>query len=176
MATIRRLRKRWQASSAFNTKLSSSSEDSGMKASLSLSRAVFDFLPLAVRRWPSIWRAGLNSVATIWKRTLINRGWVEAASHSLPTHKAPVPTIVRSCPIADKLLRCRECPLSANSRLMHRSIQYLYSITSSARVSSCGGTVRLSALAVLRLITSSNLVGCWTGSSPGLAPLRIRSA
>jgi integrase len=36
-------------------------------------------------------------------------------SHSLPTHKAPVPTIVRSYPIADKLLRCRECPLSANS-------------------------------------------------------------
>ena len=26
-----------------------------------------------------------------------------------------------------------------------------------------GGTVRPSALAVLRLITSSNVVGCWTG-------------
>ena len=35
-----------------------------------------------------------------------------------------------------------------------------HSITSSARASSDGGTSRPSALAVLRLITSSNLVGC----------------
>jgi hypothetical protein len=39
-------------------------------------------------------------------------------------------------------------------------IAVLYSITSSARESSVDGTLRLSALAVLRLITSSNLVGC----------------
>ena len=31
------------------------------------------------------------------------------------------------------------------------------------------------ALAVLRLMTSSNLVGCSMGRSPGLAPLRMRS-
>ena len=35
-----------------------------------------------------------------------------------------------------------------------------YSITSSARASSVGGTSRPSAFAVLRLITSSYLVGC----------------
>jgi hypothetical protein len=35
-----------------------------------------------------------------------------------------------------------------------------------------GGTLRPSALAVLRLITNSNLVGCWTGRSAGLAPCR----
>jgi len=28
-------------------------------------------------------------------------------------------------------------------------------------------------LAVLRLITSSNFVGCWTGRSAGVVPLRI---
>src|SRR5262245_38365969 len=49
----------------------------------------------------------------------------------------------------------------------------LHSITSSARASSVGGILRLSALAVLRLMTSSNLIGCWTGSSAGFAPLRI---
>src|SRR5262249_19023215 len=38
-----------------------------------------------------------------------------------------------------------------------------HSITSSARASSVGGRSRPSALAVLRLITSSNLVDCWTG-------------
>src|SRR5215813_13207194 len=50
-----------------------------------------------------------------------------------------------------------------------------HSITSSARASSAGEISRPSALAVLRLITSSNLVGCWTGKSPGLAPLKILS-
>ena len=48
-------------------------------------------------------------------------------------------------------------------------------ITSSARASTDGGIVRPSALAVLRLMTSSNLVGCSTGRSAGLAPLRILS-
>ena len=51
----------------------------------------------------------------------------------------------------------------------------LHSITSSARASRVGGTSRPSALAVLRLMTSSNLVGCWTGRSPGEVPLRMRS-
>jgi hypothetical protein len=50
-----------------------------------------------------------------------------------------------------------------------------HSITSSARARSDSGMVRPRALAVLRLITSSNLVGCSTGRSAGLAPLRILS-
>src|SRR5262249_36194193 len=50
-----------------------------------------------------------------------------------------------------------------------------YSITSSARASTEGGMVRPRALAVFRLMTSSNLVGCSTGRSAGWAPLRILS-
>src|SRR5262245_59725713 len=50
-----------------------------------------------------------------------------------------------------------------------------YSITSSVRTSRIGGIERPSALAVFRLITSSNLFGCSTGKSEGLAPLSIRS-
>ena len=50
-----------------------------------------------------------------------------------------------------------------------------HSITSSARASSVGGTSRPSALAVLRLITNSNLVGACTGRSAGFSPLRMRS-
>src|SRR5262249_48243211 len=46
-----------------------------------------------------------------------------------------------------------------------------HSITSSAVASSVWGIVRPSAFAVLRLITSSNLVGCSIGRSAGLAPL-----
>ena len=48
-----------------------------------------------------------------------------------------------------------------------------HSITSSAWASSVGGTSRPSALAVLRLITSSRLVGNSIGRSPGATPLRI---
>jgi hypothetical protein len=51
-----------------------------------------------------------------------------------------------------------------------------YSITSSARASSVGGTVRPSAFAVLRLIASSYLVAFCTGKSAGFSPLRMRSA
>src|SRR5437773_8356395 len=43
----------------------------------------------------------------------------------------------------------------------------------SARSSSDCGIVRPSALAVLRLMTSSNLVGCLTGAAPVFVPSRI---
>jgi hypothetical protein len=51
----------------------------------------------------------------------------------------------------------------------------LHSITSSAIASILSGMTRPSALAVLRLTTRSNLVGCSTGRSPGFAPRRILS-
>src|SRR5262245_49149976 len=50
-----------------------------------------------------------------------------------------------------------------------------HSITSSARASSVGGTSRPRAFAVLILMISSNLVGCSTGKSAGLAPRKILS-
>src|SRR5215471_452347 len=49
-----------------------------------------------------------------------------------------------------------------------------HSITSSAAASSDADTVRPSTLAVLRLITNSTLVDCWTGRSAGFSPLSIR--
>src|SRR6516165_11416585 len=51
-----------------------------------------------------------------------------------------------------------------------------HSITSSARCCKNHGTSSPSAFAVLRFMTRSNLVGCTTGKSPGLAPLSIRPA
>src|SRR5262249_22020495 len=50
-----------------------------------------------------------------------------------------------------------------------------HSITSSARASSIGGIVKPSALAVVKLMTRSNLVGCSTARSAGFAPRRILS-
>jgi hypothetical protein len=50
----------------------------------------------------------------------------------------------------------------------------VHSINSSASDKNDAGTVSPSALAVVRLMTNSNLPSCSTGSSLGLAPLRIR--
>src|ERR1700730_18967408 len=49
-----------------------------------------------------------------------------------------------------------------------------HSLTSSSATFRVSGTVSPSALAVLRFIMSSNLVGCMTGKSAGFSPLRIR--
>ena len=51
----------------------------------------------------------------------------------------------------------------------------VHSMTSSARVRKDSGIVNPRAFAVVRLTTRSNLVGCWTGKSPGFAPRRILS-
>src|SRR5262249_12012757 len=51
-----------------------------------------------------------------------------------------------------------------------------HSITSSAMTSSCGGTATPKALAVLVLITSSNLVARTIGRSRGFSPFRMRPA
>jgi hypothetical protein len=65
------------------------------------------------------------------------------------------------------------CPRAAVSR---RSKLHRYSITSSARASSDGGTSRPRIVAVCRLMMNSNLVGCSTGRSASFSPLRVRSA
>ena len=67
------------------------------------------------------------------------------------------------------------CSATSDVRLVPIADIGCYSITSSARASTDAGTVRPSALAVLRLMTSSYLVGACTGMSAGLSPLRIRS-
>ena len=66
-------------------------------------------------------------------------------------------------------------PLRANRDQMARS-KNAYSITSSAIESTAGGTSMLSARAVCRLMTNSNLVSWSTGSSAGFSPLRILPA
>jgi len=62
-----------------------------------------------------------------------------------------------------------------SGRRRNRGLARPYSITSSARTRKASGMVRPSALAVFMLMTRSNLVGCATGRSAGLRPLRILS-
>src|SRR5262249_15674499 len=73
------------------------------------------------------------------------------------------------------LLRpCGERPGGRRAAEQRDELAAFHSITSSARASRLSGTVRPSAFAVLRLITNSNFVGCWTGRSAGFSPLRMR--
>jgi hypothetical protein len=67
-------------------------------------------------------------------------------------------------------------PRSAMNGVMHcnkRGVSVGYSITSLARMSNAGRKVMPSVLAVLRLRTRSNFIGCSIGSSPGFVPFRI---
>jgi hypothetical protein len=75
-----------------------------------------------------------------------------------------------------RLLRTRrERPYSRCAAEKSDELASFHSITSSARASSDGGTVRPSALAVLRLIASSYLFGACTGRSAGFSPFKMRS-
>ena len=75
------------------------------------------------------------------------------------------------------LLRARrERPRGCRAAEQRDEVAALHSITSSASASNLSGISTPSALAVLTLITSWNLVGSTTGRSPGFSPLRMRPA
>src|SRR5262245_35731359 len=86
------------------------------------------------------------------------------------------PQQYRDPPHPPALLRARrERPRGCRAAEQRDELAPFHSITSSAMASRLGGTSRPRALAVLRLMASSNRVGCCTGSSAGLAPLSTRS-
>jgi putative ABC transport system substrate-binding protein len=69
---------------------------------------------------------------------------------------------------------CAATPLKIFFQHYRPEAAIRYWITSSAVANSVSGMARRSALALVRLITNSNLVDCTTGSSAGLAPLLRR--
>src|SRR5262249_62338339 len=75
-----------------------------------------------------------------------------------------------------RLLRARRERPRGRTAKQCDELPALHSITSSARASTAAGMSRPRAFAVLRLTTSSYLVGACTGRSPGFSPLRMRSA
>ena len=84
--------------------------------------------------------------------------WISSTEHANSPHLAG--------------LRAR-CKRPGNCRPKERDeFAPPHSITSSARAISAGGMVTPSVLAVLRLMRSSILVACWTGSSAGFSPLK----
>ena len=102
--------------------------------------------------------------------------------HSCARHRRSPSPQFRALALSGRRPRACGKAVSAGGRktctqpdFMRRSKQRRYSITSSARASSVGGTSRSSAFAVLRLSTVSYLVGACTGRSAGFSPLRMRS-
>jgi hypothetical protein len=94
----------------------------------------------------------------------------------VPVDPIRLPARLTECRLrseCDCMLRGRAKPRCAHSGLAPCRKPQSYSITLSARASNSGEMLRPSALAALRLMTRSNLVGCSIGSSPGLARLRI---
>src|SRR5262249_48952518 len=73
------------------------------------------------------------------------------------------------------LLRARRERPRRSAAEQRDELVALHSITSSVRARTDVGISRPSALAVLRLITSSSLVGACPGKSAGFSPLRMRS-
>src|SRR5262249_47878529 len=74
-----------------------------------------------------------------------------------------------------RLLRARRERPRGRAAEQRDELAAVHAIAWSARASKLSGTVRPSALAVLRLITRSYLVGACTGRSDGFSPLRMRS-
>jgi len=116
----------------------------------------------------------LAATAGVWRPKSI-KGRVPIASLGASRSSA---TYYEGCNVRFPRLRtCRRVglpPECAKTGHYRNAALSCYSITSSAMLSSPDETVRPSALAVFILITNSNLVGCWIGSSPTLEPLRIR--
>jgi hypothetical protein len=125
-------------------------------------------------------RRGAQSISIYQRKIILLAFEFLGFSHSLGQNPNPFSTPAFPLPPATDMPATLAWAVDANNRLMHCSkecarVAKIYSITSSARASSVGGTSRPSALAVLRLITSSNLVGCTIGKSAGLVPFNILS-
>ena len=73
------------------------------------------------------------------------------------------------------LLRARRERPRCRASEQRDELAPFHSITSSVRNRSDSGIVTPSALAVVRLMTRSNFVGCSTGMSDGLVPRKILS-
>ena len=102
----------------------------------------------------------------------ITRLILEATSPHEPTGRANAPRwLSRAAPAPTTT----PCPKGARSRQSASQQTSGYSINSWAATSIDVGIVRPSIFAVFALTTSSNIVGCWTGSSFGFSPRSMRS-
>ena len=128
------------------------------------------------RRRIALPKAGTKPIRTRLQQGFATRemgsGWVKSRHWGRCDHVRSMSALP---PKADIGTQSRNVRFVPKADILRRSNSLRYSIISLASASSVGGTVMSSALAVLRLMTSSYFVGCCTGSSAGFSPLRMRS-
>ena len=118
-----------------------------------------------------LYKAGARSSVTLAAQNADRRAAVseiELALSTLSRHTRRTKAVIQ-------LRSRRRTKLTGAVTAMILSRASDHSITSSARSRNASGIDRPSALAVVRLMTSSNLDGCSTGISPGFVPRRILS-
>src|SRR6516225_795590 len=119
-------------------------------------------------------------IGFLLRRTIVNS---DGLTFNVAELAQPVPKVVPHGSIIDDadprqpiaLLRPRRERPRRRAAEQRDELATPHSITSSARASSAGRTSRPIALALLRLMINSNLVGCSTGRSAGFAPRVILS-
>jgi hypothetical protein len=142
--------------------------------------------PLAARaqqagKLPTIGFFGPNT-ASAWRpwtaafgQRLHELGWIEGRNLAIEYRWADARS-ERFAEIAAEFVRLKvDIIVTGGNAANQFARSAFHSITSSARASSVGGISRPSAFAVLRLITSSSLVGRCMGRSPGFSPLIMRA-
>jgi len=137
---------------------------------------------IAFPRLRSTHRIGLTCTLEVarWVQGLaVGRDPLMFVSNGSPTLEPNVRGWSAYPPILSVIADIGTQPGSATSgreQTQHSTVRrrQTYSITSSARMSRIVGISRPSVLAVRKLITRSNLVGCTTGSSPAFSPFRMR--
>jgi hypothetical protein len=153
-------------------------------ASASLPLANQQLFPIRPLRGPVVTSAVLDTIKRKRKRRLMRQGKVGLHGRAvrgraaLPGHRGKSEVRAISAPTSDFCFMFSDRRYKKHDGPIFESfllLTSLYWITSSALASNDGGIVRPRALAVLRLMTSSNLVGSSMGRSPGRAPLSVLS-
>ena len=125
-----------------------------------------------------------QSIAAIFRKMVFDchiapfdvAGFTQATTERFPQFGPVIPPVVQKPDHRQRPLQRtrRDRPRDRRAAEKRNKLAPPHSITSSARATSVGETVRPSALAVLRLMNSSTFVACATGRSVGFSPLRIR--
>src|SRR5262249_6805696 len=118
------------------------------------------------------------SIGAFWHLTSI-RGTVKLAPRLVRDHhgadlRASIETRKRPRRIVTGAVCEAYADRDRDARAHSRAPGRGHSITSSARTKKVSGIFNPIALAVVMLTNSSNFVGCMTGRSAGLSPLRMR--
>src|SRR5262245_29737579 len=123
---------------------------------------------------PSLGKTTLDDDVLAFDKSALTQSIEESLTGGLRRDRRIIRQETDAIDFASLLRTRRARPSRSRAAEQRYELAPLHSITSSARASSVDGTSTPSALAVCRLMTSSNVVACMTGRSAGFSPLRMR--